>query len=63
MKQMGEGTQYTKQFALQTQDRLEFSNSLENPEKAAILANASEIVGSERCAGFAESKVNIFRLE
>jgi hypothetical protein len=51
MKQMGAGTQYMEQFALQTQDRLEFSNSLENPEKAVVLAHASEIVGRKDAVG------------
>jgi hypothetical protein len=51
MKQMGAGAQYMEQFSLQTQDRLEFSNSLENPEKAAVLAHASEIVGRKDAVG------------
>jgi hypothetical protein len=63
MKQMGAGTQYMEQFALQTQDRLEFSNSLENPEKAVVLAHASEIVGRKDAVGLAESRVNVFRPE
>jgi hypothetical protein len=56
MKQMGEGTQCKEQFALQTQDRLEFSNSLENPEKAAILAHASEIVGRKDAVGLRKAR-------
>jgi hypothetical protein len=63
MKQMGAETQYMEQFALQTQDRLEFSNSLENPEKAVVLAQCERNCGSERCGGFAESGVNVFRPE
>jgi hypothetical protein len=62
MKQMGAGTQYMEQFALQTQDRLEFSNSLENPEKAVVLPMRAKLwVG--KMLWVCGKQVNVFRPE